>query len=74
MQQFGDVCLARQHDGRHRRRPHKRRLHRQDHTARRRDFRGQLKLGMTGQPEIVTQRESLLSILIHGIRRSISLG
>jgi len=37
-------------------------------------FRGRVKLGMGGLAEIVTGRESLLSILVKQIRRSISLG
>jgi multidrug resistance efflux pump len=41
---------------------------------RRGDQRGPLKLGLTGQAEIVTGRESLLSLLVRKIRRSISLG
>jgi multidrug resistance efflux pump len=36
--------------------------------------RGQVKLGMAGTAEIVTERRSLLAILVRGIRRSISLG
>jgi multidrug resistance efflux pump len=36
--------------------------------------RGRLKLGLTGQVEIVTERESLLWLLLKRIRRSISLG
>jgi multidrug resistance efflux pump len=36
--------------------------------------RGRLKLGLTGQVEIVTERESLLRLLLKRIRRSISLG
>jgi multidrug efflux pump subunit AcrA (membrane-fusion protein) len=38
------------------------------------DERGKLKFGMTGQVEIVTERESLLRLLLKRIRRSISLG
>jgi multidrug resistance efflux pump len=38
------------------------------------EFRGQVKLGMAGQAEIVTDRESLLSLLVRRIRQSISLG
>lgn len=36
--------------------------------------RGRLKLGMTGQVEIVTDQESLLSLLLKKVRQSISLG
>ena len=36
--------------------------------------RGPLKLGMTGQADIVTDRESLLVILLRRIRQTISLG
>ena len=36
--------------------------------------RGQVKLGMTGVAEIVTDRESLFLLLLHSIRQSISLG
>ena len=36
--------------------------------------RGRVKLGMAGQAEIITGRESLLFILVKKIRRSISLG
>ena len=36
--------------------------------------RGRVKLGMAGQAEIITGRESLLFILVKRIRRSISLG
>jgi multidrug resistance efflux pump len=38
------------------------------------DFRGRVKLGMAGQAEIVTERESLLALLIKRIRQAISLG
>ena len=38
------------------------------------DVRGRVKLGMSGQTEIVTGRESLLSLLVRKIRQSISLG
>jgi len=38
------------------------------------ELTGLLKLGMTGQAEIVTAHESLLSILLRRIRSSISLG
>jgi HlyD family secretion protein len=38
------------------------------------EFRGQVKLGMTGQVEIVTGHESLLRLLVKRIRRTISLG
>jgi HlyD family type I secretion membrane fusion protein len=37
------------------------------------DFRGKVKLGMAGQADIVTGRESLLSLLAKRIRRTISL-
>jgi multidrug resistance efflux pump len=37
-------------------------------------FRGQLKLGMVGQGEIVTGQETILSLLLKKIRQSISLG
>ena len=37
-------------------------------------YRGQVKLGMAGQAEIVTGRESLLSLLGKKIRQTISLG
>ena len=36
--------------------------------------RGQAKLGMGGQAEIITGRESVLSLLVKGVRRTISLG
>jgi multidrug efflux pump subunit AcrA (membrane-fusion protein) len=36
--------------------------------------RGRIKLGMTGLAEIVTDQESLLSLLVRSIRQSISLG
>jgi multidrug efflux pump subunit AcrA (membrane-fusion protein) len=38
------------------------------------DLRGRVKLGMSGQTEVVTGRESLLSLLVRKIRQSISLG
>ncbi len=38
------------------------------------DRHGQVKLGMTGQAEIVTDRESILMLLLRKIRQSISLG
>jgi multidrug efflux pump subunit AcrA (membrane-fusion protein) len=38
------------------------------------DLRGRVKLGMAGRAEIVTGRESLLSLLVKRIRQSISLG
>ena len=38
------------------------------------DLRGRVKLGMAGQAEIVTGRESLLSLLAKKIRQTISLG
>lgn len=37
-------------------------------------FRGQIKLGMAGQVEIVTGQETLLSLFLKKIRQSISLG
>jgi HlyD family type I secretion membrane fusion protein len=37
-------------------------------------FRGRVRLGMTGQVEIVTGHESVLSLLVKQIRRTISLG
>ena len=36
--------------------------------------RGRVKLGMAGQAEIVTGRESFLALLVKQIRQSISLG
>ncbi len=42
--------------------------------VRRGDHRGKVKLGMAGQVEIVTEQKSILSLLIHRIRQSISLG
>jgi hypothetical protein len=36
-------------------------------------YRGRVRLGMAGQAEIVIGRESLLSLLIKRIRRTISL-
>jgi HlyD family secretion protein len=38
------------------------------------DYRGRIKLGMTGQTEIVTGQERLLSLLVKKIRQTISLG
>jgi HlyD family secretion protein len=38
------------------------------------ELRGRVKLGMAGQVEVVTERESLLAILVKKIRRTISLG
>jgi hypothetical protein len=38
------------------------------------DFRGRVKLGMTGQSDIVTGQRSLLSLLVKRIRQTISLG
>jgi multidrug resistance efflux pump len=38
------------------------------------DLRGRVKLGMTGQSDIVTGQRSLLSLLVKRIRQSISLG
>jgi multidrug resistance efflux pump len=37
-------------------------------------YRGRLKLGLTGQAEIVTGRDNLLSLLLKRIRQTISLG
>jgi multidrug efflux pump subunit AcrA (membrane-fusion protein) len=37
------------------------------------EYHGQVKLGMSGQAEIVTGRESLLSLLVKRIHRTISL-
>jgi hypothetical protein len=37
-------------------------------------WRGRVKLGMAGQAEIATARESLLWLLLRRIRQSISLG
>ncbi len=38
------------------------------------EFRGAVKLGMAGQVEIITDRRTVLSLLIHRIRSSISFG
>lgn len=38
------------------------------------DLRGRVRLGMAGQVEIVTGRESLLGLLLHQVRQTISLG
>jgi multidrug resistance efflux pump len=38
------------------------------------DHRGRLKLGMTGQADIVTEQESVLSLLVRRVRQTISLG
>ncbi len=38
------------------------------------DFRGQVKLGMAGQAEIVTRRESLLALLVKKVRQAIRVG
>jgi multidrug resistance efflux pump len=38
------------------------------------ELRGRVRLGMTGQTEIITGRESLISLLFRQIRQSISLG
>ena len=38
------------------------------------DLRGQVKLGMAGQAEIVTDQESVLLLLVRKIRQTISLG
>ena len=37
-------------------------------------FQGKVKLGMAGRVEIVTDQQSLLSILMKKVRQSISLG
>jgi multidrug resistance efflux pump len=37
-------------------------------------YRGQVKLGMAGQVEVVTNRESLLALLVKRIRQTVSLG
>jgi multidrug resistance efflux pump len=37
-------------------------------------YQGRVKLGMAGVAEVVTDRESLLSLLVQRIRRTISLG
>ena len=38
------------------------------------EHHGRLKLGMTGTAEIVTDQESILSLLFRSIRQGISLG
>jgi multidrug resistance efflux pump len=38
------------------------------------EFHGKVKLGMTGQAEMATDQESLLSLLVKRIRRSVRLG
>jgi multidrug resistance efflux pump len=38
------------------------------------DNRGRIKLGMTGQADIVTDQESLLSLMVRRVRQTISLG
>jgi multidrug efflux pump subunit AcrA (membrane-fusion protein) len=38
------------------------------------EFRGRVKLGMAGQAEIITGRETLLSLLVKKLRQTISLG
>ena len=38
------------------------------------ELRGRVKLGMSGQVEVVTERRSLLTLLLKKIRQSISLG
>src|SRR5262249_26979235 len=38
------------------------------------ELRGQIKLGMAGQVEVLTRRESLLALLVKRIRQTISLG
>ena len=37
-------------------------------------YHGRIKLGMTGRTEIVTDRESILSLLVRGAKNTISLG
>jgi multidrug resistance efflux pump len=46
----------------------------QGHEVGRGDLRGPIKLGLTGQAEILTASEPLLSLLVQKIRRTISLG
>jgi hypothetical protein len=38
------------------------------------EYRGEIKLGMTGQAEIVTGQESILALLVKRVRQTISLG
>jgi multidrug efflux pump subunit AcrA (membrane-fusion protein) len=38
------------------------------------EFRGPIKLGMAGQAEIVTRRESLLALLVNRVRQAVRLG
>jgi hypothetical protein len=38
------------------------------------EFHGRVKLGMSGQADVVTGRDSLLSLLLRRIRRTVSLG
>lgn len=38
------------------------------------DLRGEVKLGLAGQVEIVTERRTVLAILVHRIRSAVSLG
>ena len=45
-----------------------------DHELERNSLRGEVKLGMAGTVEIVTEQRSLLTVLFRRIRRSISLG
>jgi hypothetical protein len=44
------------------------------HEVGQREHRGHIKLGMTGVAEIITDRESIVSLLVRSIRQSISLG
>ena len=37
------------------------------------ELRGRIKLGMAGQVEVITDRESLLSVLVRTVRQTISL-
>jgi multidrug resistance efflux pump len=46
----------------------------EEETLGRGELRGKVKLGMTGQVDIVTGRESLLALLLKRIRQTISLG
>ena len=43
-------------------------------TVGRGNFAGAIKLGMTGQVEIITDRRTVLTVLLRRIRSSISLG
>jgi hypothetical protein len=38
------------------------------------DLRGRIQIGMTGQVEIITEQESVLSLLLKKVRQSVSLG